>query len=404
MELASEGNKNTKLKNTQIGRALQFYVVIDGNAKMYRCTVCEKVINGNSAANLTKHFKAGHKEIYSKEIAIETGEHIEIQRAKMVHSCVELVTINSEPFSLLSKSGFKSAIENKLNQFKLGGCPLNLSEHVHEIKDKVRTTAKELKEQIKSETQHQIISVMIDSATRNGRSIYGVSIQYKHNGVLKVVAIGMRELKESHTAVYLSEVLLQILNEFGINLNQIISITTDNGSNMLAMVNEVERILLDMRNNTTQCENQNQLLSNQTALAFDFSRNEENIDADIDQLLKTNITTDDDALDIIFNDIDMYEELFENLVADVRNQAGNHAFFVISIKCGAHTVQLVVKDALKMLSIEDQNVIDLCRLVAKFLRLQSSKNEMREKGLTSILPGLDVQTRWSSSYLMVRIT
>ncbi|XP_031626200.1 uncharacterized protein LOC116342650 [Contarinia nasturtii] len=47
-------------------------------------------------------------------------------------------------------------------------------------------------------------------------------------------------------------------------------------------------------------------------------------------------------------------------------------------------------------------VIDLCRNVAKFLRLSSTKNAMKEAGLVSILPGLDVATRWSSTYLMIR--
>lgn len=89
------------------------------------------------------------------------------------------------------------------------------------------------------------------------------------------------------------------------------------------------------------------------------------------------------------------------IVSDLRNQTGNHSLFVNSVKCGAHTIQLAVKDFLALLSKSDQNIIDLCRLVAKFLRKQSSKNEMRHAGLSSILPGLDVQTRWSSTYLMV---
>lgn len=105
---------------------------------------------------------------------------------------------------------------------------------------------------------------------------------------------------------------------------------------------------------------------------------------------------------MLFNDNDIYEELFENLIIDLRNRTGNHSLFVNSVKCAAHTIQLAVRDALNMLSKENQNVIDLCRLVAKYLRKPSSKNEMRDIGLTSILPGLDCQT--SSSYSMVRIT
>lgn len=74
-----------------------------------------------------------------------------------------------------------------------------------------------------------------------------------------------------------------------------------------------------------------------------------------------------------------------------------------SIKCAAHTLQLAVRDALECLDKKDKNAINLCRRAAKFLRLQSTKNEMRKIGLTSVYPALDVVTRWSSTYMMVRM-
>lgn len=131
-------------------------------------------------------------------------EHILVQREVFIHCASDIVTINSETFALLSKSCFRNGHRIQLERFISAGCPVNLSdEHVDEIKDKVRTTARKIKEQIKLETRHKIVSVMVDSATRNGRSIFGIVLQYKHNGVVKVVAIGMRDLKKSHTADYL---------------------------------------------------------------------------------------------------------------------------------------------------------------------------------------------------------
>lgn len=392
-----------KKPNTQTGRVLPFFTLTDDKAHKYRCKICEKELNGKKKSNLVSHFKTfdnDHKKIYNEEIMNMDEQHVLVQREAFIHSAVELVTINSEPFALLSKSGFRNGHRIQLERFKSAGCPVNLSdEHVYEIKDKVRTTARKIKEQIKLETRHKIVSVMVDSATRNGRSIFGISLQYKHNGVVKIVAIGMRELKKSHTADYLAEVLLEILTEYGITLEQVISITTDNGSNMLAMVKEVEDILFNLRDTTSSqaSEREEHLLQSVTQAA----QSDENINRDIDRLLKT--TSDDDLLDELFEDVNFYEELFEKLISNLRNQTGNHSLFVNSIKCAAHSIQLAVKDALKLLSNEDQNVIDLCRLVSKFLRLQSTKNGMREEGLTSILPGLDVKTRWSSTYLMVRI-
>lgn len=394
----------TNGKNTQVSRAQKFYTCHNADLSLFKCNVCSKIINGKCPANMVTHFKTTHKSIYFKDIAPAAEENVHIQRLKTLHSCVELVTINSNAFSLLSSSGFRNALEEKLRKFQLAGCGLNLSDHhLYEIKEKVRETANQIREQIKSETKGNIVSVMVDSATRNGRSVFGINIQYKHNGILRVVTIGMRELKQSHTADYLAEVLLKVLGEYEIKLDQVISITTDNGSNMLAMIKNLEKKLFGYSDCSSDLENDTNAEPAEPHQNHEHYHDlEHDIEDNIESFLQDNIT-DDDALDMILNEGDDYEGLLEKLVLDIRKRSGNQVLFVNSIKCAAHTIQLAVWDALGLLQKKDQNVIDLCRRAAKFLRLESTKNEMRRVGLTSILPALDVKTRWSSSYLMVRM-
>lgn len=93
--------------------------------------------------------------------------------------------------------------------------------------------------------------------------------------------------------------------------------------------------------------------------------NEENIDDHIDKLSKATAANNEDILDELFDDADIYETLFEKVITELRNQTANCSSFVHSAKCAAHTVQLAVKDALNLLSKKDKNVIDLCREVAK---------------------------------------
>lgn len=400
-----DGISNTSQQNTQVSRALNFFTVIDAENKKYRCNVCNTEINGKQSSNLLGHFKNrdGHKEIYLTKIKVVEEEHILIQREKFVHSCVELVTINSENFALLTKSGFVKGHRSQLDKFKAAGCAVNLSDdHVTEIKEKVCQTANQMKEIIKTEVQRKIISVMVDSATRNGRAIYGISIQYKHNGAHKVVGIAMRELKKAHKAKHLAEVLLEVLAEYGISLKQIISITTDNGSNMLAMVKEVERILLQQQQEANDSQAQEvEAGQSHDQTQTQHTQSNKNIDSEIDELL--NQSPEDDLLDELLDEVNMYEDLFEKFVTDLQNQTDNHSLFINSIKCAAHTTQLAVRDALKSMPKTERNVIELARMAAKFLRKDKTKNEMREAGIKSILPGLDVETRWSSTYLMVKI-
>lgn len=249
MSVSSSKAENTKERLSQISRVRGLYTeIVAENSKIYECKVCSKRINGNCSSNLIKHIKNQHDAIYRKQVVPDNEEHIEIQRLKMVHSCAELVTINSHPFSLLTQSGFKSAIQSTLRKFQLAGCGLNLSDHhVYEIKEKIRETAEKIKDKIKFEVEGKLISVMVDAAKRNGRAIFGISIQYKYEGVLKVVTIGMCELKDSYTADYLADVLVAVLAKYGITLAQVLSITTDNGANMIAMVKEIgDQLLSDV--------------------------------------------------------------------------------------------------------------------------------------------------------------
>lgn len=394
-----------KGKSSQIGRARQFLTEIIENEKRtdkYTCNLCNAVLSGASPSNLVAHFKARHKEIFESKIASSIEDALPIQRLKILHSCVELVAINSQPFSLLSSSGFRSLIQRKIQELQLAGCGINLSDHhVYEIKEKVISIASEIKEMIKMETKNRIISVMVDGATRNGRSIFGINIQYKIEGELKVVTLGMRELDQAHTAHYLSKVLQEVLAEYEINLNQVISITTDNGSNMLAMVMNLENKLFSedleqqqFDGNETNIETTN---SNYVAQRFVDDDQTEN---EIARIVESK-EMDDYALEEIFDTSSIYQELLEKLVIDIRKKSGNHHLFMTSIKCAAHTLQLAVNDALKKLNQSDQNIISLCRVVGKFLRLQSTRNAMKQARLVTILPKLDVETRWSSTYLMV---
>lgn len=71
------------------------------------------------------------------------------------------------------------------------------------------------------------------------------------------------------------------------------------------------------------------------------------------------------------------------------------------VNCAAHTLQLAIKNALFKLGSQQANIIKLCRDVCKFIRQQNTIYEMEKRGIKKKFPALDVETRWSSTYLMV---
>lgn len=374
----------SRTKPTLVSRAREFLTeeFVDGKStNRFKCNICtnSKSLNGNVPSNLVSHFKIVHKKIYFEQIAMKDEETIDVQRLKTVHSCVEMVAINSLPFSALSSSGFRNALEEKLRIFQLAGRGLNLTDHhVTEIKEKVREVADEIRNAIKSEVKDKIISVMVDSATRLGRSIFGINIQYRHNGVLKIVTLAMHQLKKSHTAKYLADVLSRVLGDYGIDLAQVLTITTDSGSNMLAMVKDIEKKLFESTEDEPISSDVQSTSETPEPIEADVSvdGNEEQTEKDIEQLLNEMELNVDEALDIAFDENAIYGQLLDDLVLDVRNRTGNHRLIVASIKCAAHTLQLAVRDAINSLGKDDTNAISLCRQVAHFLRLQSTKNEI----------------------------
>lgn len=346
----------------------------------FKCKTCKEVKNGTTTSNLVKHYRTRHYNIFKQHLDNSDEEHIQIQRLKMLHSCVELVTINSQPFNLLSSSGFRSALESKLREFQLAGCALNLSDqHVHEVKEKIRECQKKIEDQIKLETKNEVISLMVDAATRNGRSIFGINVQYRYNGTLRLVTLAMYELKYSHTAAYLGDVVLNVLSRYGIKLEQVLTFTTDNGSNMLAMVKNLERRVF-------RSSNENEL-----------DVEDDNDDIEIYENL------DAATLDDLLDSRPEYDQLFANIFKHLKKDMSNRTLFLSSIRCAAHTLQLIVWEALESLEPDDRNLIERCREAAKFLRLPNNKSKMREASLTCKFIPLDCKTRWSSTYLMVSI-
>lgn len=87
------------------------------------------------------------------------------------------------------------------------------------------------------------------------------------------------------------------------------------------------------------------------------------------------------------------------------NEIGLDVLWDISgVNCAAHTLQLALKDALKKMAIQHQNIISLCHQVAKTMRIKSHQQSYKTEtdGSSYTMPRLDVETRWGYTFLMVR--
>lgn len=73
---------------------------------------------------------------------------------------------------------------------------------------------------------------------------------------------------------------------------------------------------------------------------------------------------------------------------------------VSGVRCIAHTVNLVLNDAIKHTN-NIVTTISLIRTVVKALRQNKTQSKLKECNVFVIQPRLDCVTRWSSTYSMV---
>ncbi|XP_058817388.1 uncharacterized protein LOC131680695 [Topomyia yanbarensis] len=153
----------------------------------------------------------------------------------------------------------------------------------------------------------------------------------------------MIELNERQTAKYLVQKIEEVLKEYDIALEQVLTVTCDNGANMLAAVKE--------------------------------------LDKHVQMITADKLFVDED-------DFENNDELFNDLINELSTK-------VSLIRCAVHTLQLAVTDAIKAV---DNRIRSLTN-VAKNCRKMSYKPSFDLKNIP--LPPLYSRTRWGGIFEMI---
>lgn len=418
----------TPKKETKASKALKFfsnaYFRVDNNGvnnTYYSCSICEKELCGNNLVNLASHLLFKHEQIYVENIG-EIDDPIDVKRLKLLQNCVSIVALSGRPFASLCDYGFQQILYGQLQQFAKAGIPLDIKNdkqpavHAH-----LKESAKQVRDAIKNAVKQQALSIQLDMATRLRRSFFSINAQYTAKKHLHIINIGMLELNQSHTAVNLSKVYRECLERYEICKQQVISISGDNGANVqkfirieqhdaIATNSATRRLDFDTECNMVSAPEQDSTL----------------VDMEIEAVLATDEMMDDDDNAMIMgifeqSGIDLgekseYEQLLNDSIDEISKEHEEQVFNMTGINCAAHTLQLLIKDAMKELKKETSNIVPLCRRIIKALKLNSTRliveqtqrnaeevSIERQPNLQLKVPSLDVETRWGSTYLMVRI-
>lgn len=189
----------------------------------------------------------------------------------------------------------------------------------------------------------------------------------------------MIQLMKSHSAKNLADVVVDRLKLFGIDLRQILTITTDNGANVLKMVKDIDN---ELQTEMEECSNMSAPppeSPRKPQKSHHSAIDESQMDTEISELLlEMDEKADNEALEELFDDVELNDH--QSLLTAISEQMVyvfglNVLYDITGVNCSAHTLQLAIKNALKRLGRNYQNIIKLCRNVAKKLRLKSSQEK-----------------------------
>lgn len=358
---------------------------------MYYCDICstngmEKLLSGKNTTNLTKHIKAVHAKIYCEEISPDY--HFAMERLKKIQSFCEIVAVDGRPFNWLLTPGFLHSQEDDLNEISEAGLGITMNKNFDELKSYIKNVAVKIRDNIKAELKNIFVSLMLDIATRNYKSVLGISIQFVKDDKIEIRSLGIITLNKSHTAKYIAEMLMKCLDEFEIKIDRVISLTTDNARNMLAITEKLDEYVHQIADLNISTEPE-PTEPNVPVFITDEPLN----DSQMEEVLSA--IADAEALNCILDDRENFDELFQAIMGNLPRTV----ISTITIRCGAHTTQLIVRHALKKCDLKQ--LLTLCRFVAKKLRVESYKISAEEANITFKLPHLSCDTRWDSDYYMV---
>lgn len=402
----------------------------DPNDHFYKCLIsdkCRNPLNAKNKSNLVAHVKI-HSVFYRKNYEIEASQLMSMpaKRLEFIQHCAELVTVNSEPFALLGKSGFLKLNKTKLQELKNAGFARGLSApKCTAVKNHIKHMSAEIVKEIKEELKDKFITLMVDGATKYGECILGIYVQFMVDFEVIIRSIGMVSLTQRHTGEYLATVILKQLKLFEIKTSQLIAITTDNGTNMTTMIQHLndafgkddddddvvgddivgdDAVDSDSSVYDDDCNDEdgaNADLAERELETNDFQFNLSR-DTDYDAILKNFVhemeieeMCNNTALQVL-----EIETNFDSAMEEMQTIIDSQTMNIYSIRCAAHTLQLAVMNGLA--TSDFTAIIQLCRAVCKELRNNLNKIELRENNIPFKAPRIDVKTRWNSTYSMVR--
>ncbi|CAB4427392.1 unnamed protein product [Rhizophagus irregularis] len=201
-----------------------------------KCKICNKIFSTKSSTTtLRNHIKKYHKHIHreANQTTLKfkgntTSFYDKEKNSEFVKLLIKWIVIDMLPFSLVDSVYFNEFIQKLNPKFR---CP-GRTTLKNEIMSEFKSRREHIVDFVKDIPGHCSITTDIWSSIKN-EAFIGVTIHFITNEwKLKHFTLEVLRITGSHTGNAIYEILNKLLEDFDLK-RKVISITTDNGSNMV---------------------------------------------------------------------------------------------------------------------------------------------------------------------------
>lgn len=149
------------------------------------------------------------------------------------------------PFKFVESSRFKKAFDAFISS--VPDLPV-IRYNQKNLCDHVLKKSEEVDSQIRVVVKNMCLDLKLDCATSllMGRSFLHKHVCFCWDLQIYTISLGCIEIEQfqSHIGEHIKDIVPEILEKYGISIDQIVSVTTDNGSNVLKCVEEIGKFKL----------------------------------------------------------------------------------------------------------------------------------------------------------------
>ena len=243
-----------------------------------------------------------------------------------------LVLQNGASFNIFSGAGIEILTRDLAKKFGIKISRENMRQEIQTLAEKKRSD-------LRSDLNGKLIFLKVDGASRHRRSFLGVNTQFFSSGKILIKTLAVIDIHARHKAEDIQNALENVLDKFGIRKEQILGISTDNGSNMIKMVNDFGKTI-----------EINKII--ETLPSQDHDEGGDDI-------------TEEQTIEDASSEIEG-SEFCEQQHDGYFDEISKNMNTVYLQRCGAHTLQLAVTDAMK--ESEIKVILERTRKVAKACR------------------------------------